>query len=133
MRWLSICGVLLVLSMTSSCAVVNQGEVGLKRVWGEIDPEPLQPGLYAIEVVSTDVIRVPIRTTSKTIDFALPSKEGLNVSARLSILYHIDPARAVDVISNVGVEYEETFIGDNFRQKLEIWSRNPATAQRQVE
>jgi len=24
-------------------------------------------------------------------------------------------------------------IGDNFRQKLEIWSRNPATAQRQVE
>jgi len=25
------------------------------------------------------------------------------------------------------------FIGDNFRQKLEIWSRNPATAQRQVE
>jgi len=28
---------------------------------------------------------------------------------------------------------EDLYIGDNFRQKLEIWSRNPATAQRQVE
>jgi len=29
--------------------------------------------------------------------------------------------------------HTEHIIGDNFRQKLEIWSRNPATAQRQVE
>jgi len=38
-------------------------------------------------------------------------------------------------VMQVQSRYFETgdCIGDNFRQKLEIWSRNPATAQRQVE
>jgi len=101
----------------SGCAVINQGEVGLKRVWGEIQPEPLEPGFHAIEAVSTDVIRVPIRTTTKTVNFVLPSKEGLNVATRMSILYRIKASKAVDVISNIGVNYEETMIAAVFRSQ----------------
>lgn len=103
--------------LLGGCAVINQGEVGLKRVWGEIDPEPLGPGLWAIEAVSTDVIRVPIRTTSKTVDFVLPSKEGLNVQARMSILYRILPERAADVIGQIGVDFEESLIAPVFRSQ----------------
>lgn len=102
---------------TGGCAIINQGEVGLKKVWGEIDPEPLEPGIWPIEVVSTDVVRVPIRTTSKTVDFVLPSKEGLNVQARMSILYRIKPERAADVIGQVGEDYEESLIAPVFRSQ----------------
>lgn len=101
----------------SGCAIIDQGEVGLKRVWGEIQPEPLTPGIWAIEMVSTDVIRVPIRTTTKTIDYTLPSKEGLNINARMSILYRIEPDRAADVIGRIGVDYEETLIAAVFRSQ----------------
>jgi len=102
---------------TSGCAVVNQGEVGLKRVWGRIQPEALEPGFHSIEVVSTDVITVPIRTSNQTYDLVLPSKEGVNIQAKISVLYRVDPARAVDVISSVGEEYEQTLIGPVFRSQ----------------
>ncbi len=108
---------LLFFTMTSGCAVVNQGEVGLKRVWGKIQPEALQPGFYSIEVVSTDVIMVPIRTANQTYALTLPSKEGVNIQARISVLYRVDPAKAVSVISNVGENYEETLIGPVFRSQ----------------
>jgi prohibitin 1 len=99
--------------LTSGCAIINQGEVGLKRVWGEIEPEPLTPGLWGIEMVSTDVIR----TTTKTVNFVLPSKEGLNAKAQMSILYRIRPERAADVIGTIGEDYEETMIAAVFRSQ----------------
>jgi prohibitin 1 len=104
-------------ALLGGCAVINQGEVGLKRVWGRIDPEPLGPGVYAYESVSTDIIRVPIRTTTKTIELVLPSKEGLNVQAGVSILYRVLPERAADVIGQIGVDYEETLIAAVFRSQ----------------
>lgn len=114
-----LCTALLVLLnlSTTGCAVVKQGDVGLKRVWGRIDPVPLQPGYHAIETVSTDVIHVPIRTTTKTFDFVLPSKEGLNINARISLLYRVEASRAVDVVSTVGVDYHTTLVGPVFRSQ----------------
>ncbi len=105
------------LSLGLGCAVINEGEIGLKRVWGKIEPQPLGPGLWSIEAISTDVIRVPIRTMTKTIDYSLPSKEGLNVSVKMSILYRIEPDRAADVISKIGEDYEETLIAAVFRSQ----------------
>lgn len=113
-----ICAALLSLIVTTSgCAVVNQGEVGLKRVWGKIQPKALQPGYYWIEVISTDVIKVPIRTSNQTYALVLPSKEGVNVVAKISVLYRVDPKKAVALISTVGKNYEETLIGPVFRSQ----------------
>lgn len=99
----------------SGCAVVQQGDVGLRQVWGKLDPKPIQPGLVFYEAVSTDIIRVPIRTTTVTVEFVLPSKEGLNINTRMAILYRIVPERAADVIGKIGNEYEESLIAAVFR------------------
>lgn len=107
----------LLLPLTTGCAVVNQGEVGLKRVWGKIQPQVLEPGFHSIEVVSTDVIKVPIRTSNQTYDLVLPSKEGVNIVAKVSVLYRVDAKRAVDIISLVGERYEATLIGPVFRSQ----------------
>lgn len=109
--------VLAAILFTSGCAVINQGEVGLKRVWGKIDPNPLPPGRYSYEAVSTDIILVPIRTRTKTIDVVLPSKEGLNVDVTVAILYRVLPDRAADVIGQIGPDYEETLIAAVFRSQ----------------
>ena len=107
--------VLLVSLSTEACAVITQGEVGLRRTWGKIDPKPIEPGLVIYEAVSTDILRVPVRTTAVAVDFVLPSKEGLNINARMAILYRILPERAADVITTIGADYEETFIAAVFR------------------
>ena len=112
------CAALSSLIVTASgCAVINQGEVGLKRKWGKIQPKALQPGYHSIEVISTDVIKVPIRTANQTYELVLPSKEGVNVRAKISLLYRVDPNKAVSLISTVGEAYEETLIGPVFRSQ----------------
>jgi prohibitin 1 len=84
------CGALVLCALAGSgCVVVNQGEVGVIRRWGRIDEPPRPPGLIVYEAVSTEVIKVPTRLTPVTVDFTLPSREGLNVDAQISILYRV--------------------------------------------
>ena len=45
----------------------------------------------------------------------LPSKEGLNVAARISILYHLKEDKAIDIINNAGKKYEDVLILSTFR------------------
>jgi prohibitin 1 len=52
---------------------------------------------------------------NREVKLNLPSKEGLNVSAEISILYHITSDMAPKVISEVGMNYEEVVILSVFR------------------
>ena len=97
------------------CAVVNQGEVGLKRRAGKIDPVPLSPGLVRFEPVLTDIIKVPIRTVNREVQLSLPSKDGINVAAEISILYRVKADKALDVIATIGENYEDVVILSVFR------------------
>ena len=45
----------------------------------------------------------------------LPSKEGLNVSSQISILYHVKQEKAVDIINEVGANFERVLILSTFR------------------
>lgn len=105
----------LLLSLLSGCAVINQGEVGVIRRWGKLDEQPAQPGLVFFEPVSTQVLRVPVRLTTVTVDFTLPSKEGLNVDAQISILYRVEAEKAPQVLGTIGENYEEELIVAVFR------------------
>jgi prohibitin 1 len=105
----------LLLSMLSSCAVINQGEVGVMRRWGKLDDQPVAPGLVFFEPVSTQVLRVPVRLTTVTVDFTLPSKEGLNVDAQISILYRVEAEKAPQVLGMIGENYEEELVVAVFR------------------
>lgn len=98
-----------------SCSVINQGEVGVLRRWGRLDETPLAPGLVFYEPVSTQVLRVPVRLTTVTVDFTLPSKEGLNVDAQISILYRVESEKAPQVLGTIGENYEEELIVAVFR------------------
>lgn len=101
--------------VTAGCAVVQPGEVGVKSKWGRLDEKVYGPGLVRINQFSTRVIKIPTRTVNREVQLNLPSKEGLNVSAEISILYHIEPEKAPAVISEVGLDYENTLILSVFR------------------
>jgi prohibitin 1 len=105
----------IILSMCASCAVINQGEVGVIRRWGKLDDHPVDPGLVFFEPVSTQVLRVPVRLTTVTVDFTLPSKEGLNVDAQISILYRVEADKAPQVLGMIGENYEEELVVAVFR------------------
>ena len=99
----------------SSCAVVNPGEVGVKQQFGKIKGEVQNQGLVILNPLITELVKVPTRTVNKEVGLNLPSKEGLNVATEISILYHVKQNKVIDIINEVGVNYERTLILSTFR------------------
>ncbi len=106
---------LAVLLAISSCVTIRQGNVGVKRTVGKINENILEPGAKLFNPFATKIILVPIRTENIEVKLALPSKEGLNVSADISILYHVKKEKATEIIGSIGMDYESTIIMPVFR------------------
>lgn len=100
---------------TTGCATIRQGDVGVKRTLGRIDAEPIEPGVRLINPLVTRIIRVPVRTVNLEMGLDLPSREGLNVRAEISILYRVIPEAAPRVIGEIGPDYEQSLILASFR------------------
>lgn len=101
--------------LTTGCATVRQGDVGVKRTFGKIDETPLQPGVRVINPFITRVLRVPVRTVNLELALPLPSREGLNVQSEISILYRVEPDSAPKVLAEIGEDYERSIILSVFR------------------
>ena len=99
----------------ASCRVIRQGEVGVKRTLGKIHPKPLQAGARFYNPFVTVIINMPVRTVNLEVNLDLPSKEGVNVGADISILYRVDGRKATSIIENIGREYERNVILPVFR------------------
>ena len=102
-------------AMLFSCAVIRPGEVGIKQKFGKLKGKTKTQGLLFYNPFTSSVVRVPIRTINREIKLNLPSKEGLNVQAEISILYHIEQEKVSEIISSVGKGYERTLILSTFR------------------
>lgn len=105
----------LVAFLTSSCAVVRQGEIGVKRKMGKLSPKFSGPGAVGFNPFTSKVIKMPIRTMNMEINANLPSKEGLNIIAVISILYRMQPEKAPSIIETIGIGNEVNVISSVFR------------------
>ena len=115
MKTLRFSLILSVVLLLSSCAIVRQGEIGVKRKLGKLTQTTVKPGAVGFNPFTSRVIKMPIRTMNMEITTNLPSKEGLNVSAVISILYHIQPDKAPWIIENIGLGNEQGVISSVFR------------------
>ncbi|MBX2896999.1 MAG: prohibitin family protein [Cyclobacteriaceae bacterium] len=121
----------------SSCAIVRQGEVGMKRRLGVLNQKIIQPGSVGFNPFTSTVIKMPIRTMNMEISSNLPSKEGLNVAAVISILYRIEPNKAPYIVENIGVGNEQNVISSVFRSTAadvcsRFFAKDMHSAQRAV-
>lgn len=108
----------LAVMMFSSCVVVRQDQVAVKRRFGKLVGEPVREGTRLYNPFVATYIKVPVRTVSKKIDLEIPSKEGLTIKSEMSILYRVDPNQIQRLLREVGVEYEEDLIAPVFRSAL---------------
>lgn len=102
-------------SILTSCAIINPGEVGVKQTLGKLHETTKSEGMMVINPFITEVIKVRTSTVNREIKLNLPSKEGLNVSAEISILYHVEADKVVSMIKEVGLNYERILIQSTFR------------------
>lgn len=98
-----------------SCKIVNQDEVAVKRVLGRVKPIVYAPGPRMYNPFTSRVITAPVRTVNLQINMILPSKEGLNVNAEISILYKIKTEELPTIVTQIGFGFETELISPVFR------------------
>ena len=106
---------LMTAALLSSCTIVRQGEVGVKRRLGKIDESFVEQGPKMFNPITTTIIRVPTRTVNIEVRPDLPSKEGLTIRSEISILYRIKPEATPKILQNIGLNYESEVILPVFR------------------
>ncbi|MCB0612149.1 MAG: prohibitin family protein [Phaeodactylibacter sp.] len=104
--------------LLSSCTVVRQGEVGVKRTFGKYADRPYTEGLKVFNPFTSMIVKVPIQTENMEVGLNLPSKEGLNIRAEISILYNIQSNKAPDILRLIGTDYENNVILPVFRSAV---------------
>ncbi|PPK88915.1 regulator of protease activity HflC (stomatin/prohibitin superfamily) [Neolewinella xylanilytica] len=104
--------------LLSSCAVVREGEVGVVRTLGKYRDTPLTQGVKVFNPLTSTVVKVSTQTENMEVELNLPSKEGLNIRAEISILYHLEGKLAPDVLRRIGPDFERAVILPVFRSAV---------------
>ncbi len=98
----------LFLSALLACKTVQQGHLGVERKFGKQSREVLEPGLYFYNPIWTDIIVLPLTTENLEVTMSLPSKEGLNIDAEMSILYRLKGDKVPSLLVEFGgLQFQE--------------------------
>jgi len=109
---------LVFLFLFSSCVVVRQDEVAVKRRQGKLIGEPITQTAKLYNPLFATYLKVPTRIVNLKIDLDIPSKEGLTIGSEMSILYRVKANEVKDLLENVGMNYEQELIAPVFRSAL---------------
>ena len=109
----TVCGLLIGLFF-AMIRIVPAGYVGVVDLFGRVSPAPLNSGLNLVNPLAR-VVMMSTRTQEETEVMSIPSKEGLNVNLDITILYRLEPSRAVEIYRTVGPYYKEIVLIPQFR------------------
>jgi len=98
----------------SAIRIVPAGYVGVVDLFGQVSPRALRSGLNFVNPL-VKVVNMSVRTQEDMEIMNVPSKEGLNVSLDISVLYRLDPDAAVNVYKTVGPNYKDIILIPQYR------------------
>lgn len=97
-----------------SCKVIRPGEVGLKQRLGKLNHKFYSQGPHLFNPFISKFIKINVRTVEIYETLPLPTKEGLNVDAQITLLYHVNPDSVEKVYKRFGLNYEQVIVQSNF-------------------
>ncbi|MCC5916760.1 MAG: prohibitin family protein [Cryomorphaceae bacterium] len=106
------------ITMLDSCMIIRQGEVGVKRKLGKVNYVPLDQGPRFFNPFLTSIFKVPVNTVNMEVVVPLPSREGLTISAEVSILYRLQKSEVPRIFDEIGMRYERTVLLPVFRSAV---------------
>jgi regulator of protease activity HflC (stomatin/prohibitin superfamily) len=109
--------ILVLITLMASIVVMPVGSIGVVSTFQTLDDDVLQSGAYLI-APWRDVRRMSIRTEELSEKAETPTKEGLAVMLDVTLQYHLDASKAVDVYRMFGIEYHEKLVHAVFRSAL---------------
>ncbi|MEE9464949.1 MAG: prohibitin family protein [Candidatus Neomarinimicrobiota bacterium] len=95
--------VALLLAAVQTITIIDAGTVGVVKVFGKVYPRTLREGVN-IRNPFAEIIKMNIKTQERREEMRAPSQENLTVGLEISVLYHLDPAVAPEIVRTVGRE-----------------------------
>ena len=98
----------------SMVRVVPAGYVGIVDLFGHVSSKPLLSGINLVNPFAR-IVNLSVRTQEDMEMMPVPSKEGLTINLDVSVLYKLDPAKAVEIYRTVGPYYKDVVLTPQFR------------------
>ena len=98
----------------STFRIIPAGHVGIVDLFGQVSPQALPSGLKMVNPLA-GIVPISVRTQEDKETMEVPSKEGLTVQLEVSVLYRLDPQKAVEVYKTVGSNYQEVILIPQYR------------------
>lgn len=94
--------VALVLAALQWITIIDAGTVGVVKVFGKVDNRVLREGVN-VRNPFADIIKINIKTQERREEMRAPSKENLTVGLEISVIYHVEPSAAPEIVRTVGL------------------------------
>lgn len=107
---------LLVFAFTG-CAEIDQTERGVVLNFGKVS-ETIEPGLNFYNVITEEVVRIPVKTQLETMRVGAGSKDMQEVTVGVNVNYHIDPTKVADVYGQYGKDVVVTILQPKMRETI---------------
>jgi regulator of protease activity HflC (stomatin/prohibitin superfamily) len=114
MKAINLLSIVCVSTLFTSCVIIRPGEVGVKQTLGKLSDKTYSHGAVWFNPFVTKVVKTNVQINDIELALSLPSKEGLSVTAQISILYRIEQNSVPKVIKSLGLGYE-SIISNVFR------------------
>jgi regulator of protease activity HflC (stomatin/prohibitin superfamily) len=116
--------------LMSSFVQVDAGQVGVKKLFGKVQPEVLTSGLSMVNPLY-EIEHLDVRTQNYTMSGMLDegqksgddairalTADGLEIVMDLTVLYRVIPSEAPRLVREVGIDYQDKIVRPIARTKI---------------
>ncbi len=123
-------GLILVGILLSSVIEIDAGKIGVKKLFGKVQPDILKSGLHFINPL-VNVIRMDVRTQNYTMSgihdegaqvgddaIRVLTSDGLEVIIDLTVLFRLSEQEAPRIVQEIGIDYVDKIVRPISRTKI---------------
>jgi regulator of protease activity HflC (stomatin/prohibitin superfamily) len=108
---LVVIGLFIFVSISLSIFVtVPPGHRGVLLQLGAVQTNPLGEGLHVLTPFTQSIVVMDVRTQKYEVDASAATKDLLDVTTKVAVNFHLDPAQVNIVYQTIGPDYESTVI-----------------------
>lgn len=116
--------------MFSSIIEIDAGKIGIKKLFGKVQPDILRSGLHFVNPL-VNIIRMDVRTQNYTMSgiqdegaqtgddaIRVLTSDGLEVIIDLTVLFRLNELEAPRIVQEIGVDYVNKIVRPITRTKI---------------
>lgn len=102
--------IIVVSFLLSVFVTVPPGHRGVLLELGAVKPIPMTEGLHVLTPFTQSAVMMDVRTQKYEVDATASTKDLLDVTAKVAVNFHLDPASVSTLYQSIGTDYENVVI-----------------------